>query len=142
MPTVLITGASSGIGAAAAALLAERGFRVFGSSRNIDRARERMSNVTWLRMDVTDERSVEDGLATIADAAGGIDALVCCAGFGIFGSIEETSLDRARAQFETNFFGTLIPIRAVLPAMRGRRAGRIVVVGSLAGRAPIPFQAH
>ena len=49
---------------------------------------------------------------------------------------------RARAQFETNYFGTLLPLRAVLPAMRARKAGRIVVVGSLAGRAPIPFQAH
>ena len=56
--------------------------------------------------------------------------------------MEETTAERARAQLETNYFGTLLPLRAVLPGMRARGSGRIVVVGSLAGRAPIPFQAH
>jgi len=139
---VLITGASSGIGAAAAALLAARGFRVFGASRNVDAARQRISRAEWLSMDVTDEASVDAGVKEVVARAGQVDALVCCAGFGIFGSIEETSVERTKAQFETNFFGTLIPIRVVLPAMRERRGGRILVVGSLSGRAPIPFQAH
>ena len=93
-------------------------------------------------MDVRDEASVEAGVRRAAEATGGLDALVCAAGYGVFGSVEETSSARARAQLETNYFGTLLPLRAVLPAMRARGAGRIVVVGSLAGRAPIPFQAH
>ena len=61
---------------------------------------------------------------------------------GIFGSVEEVSIDEARRQFETNFFGVLRTVRAALPAMREAGHGRIVLVGSLAGRAPIPFQAH
>ena len=69
------------------------------------------------------------------------DALVCNAGYGIFGSVEEVSLSQAIDQFETNFFGTLRALRAVLPGMRGARRGRVVLVGYLAGRAPIPFQA-
>jgi short-subunit dehydrogenase len=93
-------------------------------------------------MDVTDEAAVERGLREIALRAGPLDAFVCSAGHGIFGSVEETSLARARAQMETNFFGVLNVVRGALPGMRERGQGRIVVVGSLAGRAPIPFQAH
>ena len=136
---VLVTGASSGIGAATAALLAERGHRVFAASR---RAHAQTSAVRHVTMDVRDERSVRAGIDDVVSQAGRLDALVCCAGVGIFGSVEETSLERARAQFETNVFGTLNPIRAALPGMRAQRSGRIVIVGSLAGRAPIPFQAH
>jgi NAD(P)-dependent dehydrogenase (short-subunit alcohol dehydrogenase family) len=136
---VLVTGASSGIGAATAALLTQRGFAVFGASRR--RAGE-PSAFRHLAMDVRDEAAVRRGIEEVLAETGRLDALVCCAGFGVFGSVEETSLERARAQFETNVFGTLNPIRAVLPHMRASRAGRIVVVGSLAGRAPIPFQAH
>ncbi len=136
---VIVTGASSGIGAATAVLLTQRGFTVFGASR---RPAAEPSAVRHLAMDVRDEAAVRRGIDEVLAQAGRLDALVCCAGFGVFGSVEETSLERARAQFETNVFGTLNPIRAVLPHMRESRAGRIVVVGSLAGRAPIPFQAH
>jgi NAD(P)-dependent dehydrogenase (short-subunit alcohol dehydrogenase family) len=137
--TVLITGASSGIGAATATLLAANGYRVFGTSR---RPPASSGAVRWLAMDVRDEASVADGVRTLLAEAGSLDALVCNAGIGIFGSVEETDLARARAQFETNVFGTLIPVRAVLSAMRARGRGRIVIVGSLAGRATIPFQTH
>lgn len=134
MPTVLITGASSGIGAAAARLLAEKGWTVIGASRR----KPASPKERWVEMDVRDEASVHKAI----EQAGPLDALVCNAGFGIFGSIEEVDLDRARAQFDTNVFGTLAPIRAVLPGMRARKHGRIVVVGSLAGRVTIPFQVH
>lgn len=136
---MLVTGASSGIGAATAALLAARGFRVWGTSR---RPPAQPGAIRWLAMDVRDEASVAAGIARVTEEAGVLDALVCNAGMGIFGSVEEVSLTRAREQFDTNVFGTLAPLRAVLPAMRTRGAGRIVVVGSLSGRAPIPFQAH
>lgn len=136
---VLITGASSGIGAAAAKRLAERGIRVFGTSRRAQPAR---GGIEWIAMDVCNDGSVRDGVAKVIELGGNIDALVCNAGYGIFGSVEEVSLDEARAQFETNVFGVLRCVRAVLPGMRERGRGRIVVVGSLAGRAPIPFQAH
>jgi NAD(P)-dependent dehydrogenase (short-subunit alcohol dehydrogenase family) len=93
-------------------------------------------------MDVRQEESVRAGFALVRQRVGHLDALVCNAGFGIFGSIEEVPLATAREQFETNVFGVLACVRAVLPDFRSRSAGRIVLVGSLAGRAPIPFQAH
>jgi NAD(P)-dependent dehydrogenase (short-subunit alcohol dehydrogenase family) len=138
-PAVLVTGASSGIGAATAALLATRGFAVFGASR---RPAAGSGGVRFVAMDVRDEDATRRGVDAVLAAAGRLDGLVCNAGYGIFGSVEEVSLERARSQFETNVFGTLNVIRAALPSMRERRAGRIVVVGSLAGRAPIPFQVH
>jgi NAD(P)-dependent dehydrogenase (short-subunit alcohol dehydrogenase family) len=137
--TVLVTGASSGIGAATATYLSAHGFRVFGTSR---RPPSHAPEFTWLAMDVRDEASVAAAVARVLGDGGRIDGLVCNAGMGIFGSVEEVSTARAREQFETNVFGTLHPLRAVLPAMRAQGAGRIVLVGSLAARAPIPFQAH
>jgi short-subunit dehydrogenase len=138
-PVALVTGASSGIGASAGRLLTGRGFRTFGTSRH---EMPPETGIEWIRMDVTDEAAVGVGVREVLARAGRIDALVCAAGYGIFGSVEETSLARARAQLETNFFGVLSVVRAVLPGMRERGKGRVVVVGSLAGRAPIPFQAH
>jgi NAD(P)-dependent dehydrogenase (short-subunit alcohol dehydrogenase family) len=138
LPTVLVTGASSGIGAATAAYLAARGFRVFGSSRRPPAG----VPLTWVAMDVRDEASVAAAVARVLADAGRLDALVCNAGVGIFGSVEEVSAARVQEQFETNVFGTLHPVRAVLPAMRAQGGGRIVLVGSLAARAPIPFQGH
>jgi NAD(P)-dependent dehydrogenase (short-subunit alcohol dehydrogenase family) len=93
-------------------------------------------------MDVRDEEAVRAGVALASRSAGRLDALVCNAGFGIFGSIEEVPLATAREQFDTNLFGVLSCVRAVLPEFRTRGSGRIVLVGSLAGRVPIPFQAH
>jgi short-subunit dehydrogenase len=141
-PSVLVTGASSGIGAATARLLGERGFQVFGTSRHPERLRAEPAGLRWIAMDVREEESVRAGLAEVRAASAGLDALVCNAGVGIFGSVEEVELARARELFETNFFGALRLLRAVLPAMREAGRGRVVVVGSLAGRAPIPFQAH
>jgi NAD(P)-dependent dehydrogenase (short-subunit alcohol dehydrogenase family) len=141
-PSVLITGASSGIGAATAAHLAARGFRVVGTSRHPESAAARAPELQWVAMDVRDEASVREGVSQALAAVGHLDAAVCNAGYGIFGSVEEVTLAAAREQFETNFFGVLATLRAVLPGMREAGRGRIAVVGSLAGRAPIPFQAH
>jgi NAD(P)-dependent dehydrogenase (short-subunit alcohol dehydrogenase family) len=140
-PSVLVTGASSGIGAATADLLAARGFRVCGTARDPERAAKRAPHLAWVAMDVRDDDSVREGVKRAIDGRG-LDALVCNAGFGIFGSIEEVPLAAAREQFETNWFGTLRVLREALPALRSAPAARIAIVGSLAGRAPIPFQAH
>lgn len=97
-------------------------------------------------MDVCDEASVAAGVARVQEAAGRIDAVVCNAGFGIFGSVEDVSIADAQRQFDTNFFGVLRVLRAALPGMREAASqggdARVVLVGSLAARAPIPFQAH
>jgi NAD(P)-dependent dehydrogenase (short-subunit alcohol dehydrogenase family) len=140
--SVLITGASSGIGAASADLLAQRGFRVAGTSRDPERAALRAPHIAWVAMDVRDDVSVTEGVQQAIDRMGSLDALVCNAGIGVFGSVEEVPLYAAREQFETNWFGTLRALRAALPQLRRSGAARVVVVGSLAGRAPIPFQAH
>lgn len=140
--TVLITGASSGIGAAAARRLAGDGFRVFGTTRHPARLAPDAPEIQWIGMDVCDEESVQAAVAAVLASDARLDAVVCNAGFGIFGSVEEVPLERARAQFETNVFGTLATLRAALPALRMVGSGRAVLVGSLAGRAPIPFQAH
>ena len=137
-----MTGASSGIGAAAARLLRERGFEVFGTSRRPEQLGAGVPDIRWIPMDVCDEDSVREGVAQVLSAVPRLDALVCNAGFGIFGSVEEVSIAAAKEQFETNFFGTLRTLRAVIPHLREARRGRIAIVGSIAGRAPIPFQVH
>ncbi len=137
--TILVTGASSGIGEAVAKRLADRGDRVFGTSRS---RREDAAGIEWLALDVQQDASVDTAIAELAKRAETIDAAVLSAGFGIFGSVEDVSIEAAKAQFETNYFGVLRCLRALLPIMRAQGHGRLLVVGSLAGRAPIPFQSH
>src|SRR5690348_437252 len=123
---VLVTGVSSGIGQATATLLANRGFRVFGTMRrNPTEPNESLQNVEVVQLDVRDEESVRSGVRTVLDRAGRIDALVNNAGYALIGSSEETSIEEAKDLFETNFFGVLRMSRAVLPIMRGQRYGRI-----------------
>lgn len=138
--SALITGASSGIGLATARQLVTSGFEVFGTSRQPTPELE--PRIRWIAMDVGDEASVKKGVAQVLEATPRLDALVCNAGFGIFGSVEEVSEAAAQRQFDTNVFGVLRTLRAVVPSMREARGGRIVLVGSLAAHAPIPFQAH
>jgi NAD(P)-dependent dehydrogenase (short-subunit alcohol dehydrogenase family) len=139
---VLITGASAGIGAATARELSAHGFAVYGTSRRPQALPAGAPPIEWLAMDVRDEASVKAGMAELLRRAGRLDALVCNAGFGIFGSVEEVSIADAQAQLDTNFFGVLRTLRAALPQLRAQPGSRVVLVGSLAGRAPIPFQAH
>jgi NAD(P)-dependent dehydrogenase (short-subunit alcohol dehydrogenase family) len=139
--TVLVTGASSGIGRATAELLAASGFRVFGASRRPPPAPLAGVHDAWLQVDVRDAASVDAAVRDLVSAAGALHAVVCCAGYSGFGSVEEATIEQARGQLETNVIGTLTVLRATLPRLRATR-GRVVVVGSLAGRAPIPFQAH
>jgi NAD(P)-dependent dehydrogenase (short-subunit alcohol dehydrogenase family) len=137
--TVLITGASSGLGAEMAAKMIALGWCVFGTSR---RPPASQSGIRWIEMDVCDDDSVAAALESVYQQTDHLDGLVCNAGWGIYGSVEETSLERVRAQFETNFYGVLRVLTPVLKRMRERNAGRILLVGSLSGRAPIPFQTH
>jgi len=140
--SVLITGASAGIGAATARLLARHGFEVFGTSRRPEATGDDRPEIHWVEMDVCRDDSVRSAVDRVLDATDRLDALVCNAGMGIFGSVEEVSIATAKRQFETNFFGVLRTLRAVLPHMRKARRGRIAIVGSLARLAPIPFQGH
>jgi NAD(P)-dependent dehydrogenase (short-subunit alcohol dehydrogenase family) len=134
---VLVTGASSGAGQATARLLAERGYRVFGTSRNPGAGAT--SAAEMLPLDVRSDDSVAACLVAVSGAAGRLDVLVNNAGYEQAGALEELSLDEARAQFETNFFGVVRMVKAVLPLMRRQQGGRIINVSSLSGLSPIPF---
>jgi NAD(P)-dependent dehydrogenase (short-subunit alcohol dehydrogenase family) len=134
---VLITGASSGIGQACARHLGRRGYQVFGTSRRPQPGAEEPFEL--IPMDVTDEDSIHQGVATVLARAGRLDAVVNNAGFGFGGAVEDTSIDEAREMFEANFFGMLRVCRAVLPHLRERRAGTIVNVSSLGGLFAQPF---
>ncbi|MGA2664926.1 MAG: SDR family NAD(P)-dependent oxidoreductase [Nitrososphaerales archaeon] len=134
----LVTGASSGFGKAIATLLAGNGFDVYGTSRRPERPES--DGFRMLALDVTSDESVSACVRSVLDGAGRIDLLVNNAGFVMSGAIEETSVEEAKAQFETNFFGVMRVTREVLPAMRERRSGRIVMMGSVGGLLPSPFE--
>lgn len=136
--TVLITGARTGIGRACAEALAQSGYRVYGTSRHPPR--EEAPPFKWLPMDVDDSASVDDGIAQIVAETGGLDVVVNNAGFGYGGAIEDTSVEEAKALFETNFFGVLRVCRAVLPVMRRQGHGLIVNISSIGGVMGLPYQ--
>jgi len=126
---------SGGLGREIALAAIARGDTVFGTVRKpADADAFELLGGHALVLDVTDEASVKAGVAE-AEKAGAIDVLVNNAGYGLVGAVEETSLDELRAQFETNVVGPLALLKAVLPAMRARRAGRIINVTSVSGLA-------
>lgn len=136
----LVTVATSGIGKSTALKLRKKGFVVYGAARREDRLRElERDGVRTLRMDVTDEDSMRDGINTIIDDAGRIDVLINCAGYGVVGAIEDVDPEDARRQFEVNVFGPMALVRLVAPYMREQGYGRIVNVSSIAGKAPAPL---
>lgn len=134
----LITGASSGIGKACAERLARRGFRVYGTSRRASFPPAGEEGL--IPMDVNDDVSVRTGVDFVLGREGRLDVLINNAGFGIAGAVEDTSVEEARAQFETNFFGVLRVCRAVLPTMRAQGSGYIVNISSIGGLIGLPFQ--
>jgi len=134
---VLITGASAGIGRATADRLQGSGWTVVGASRR------GASSGGWqgLTMDVDDDDDVARGVSGVLSEHGRLDALVAAAGWGLAGPVEATPIAEAKAQLETNFWGAVRVVQASLPAMRERRAGRIVLVSSIGGLIALPFQA-
>jgi len=135
--TWLITGISSGLGRSLAEAVVKRGDRVVGTARSEEVAKAFSAlapkRATGLVLDVTDEKAVLRAVSHVESDIGPVDILVNNAGYGIVGGVEETSLEEARAQFETNVFGALAVMQAVLPFMRARRAGRIVNITSVSG---------
>ena len=139
--SVLVTGASRGIGHALARELAARGHEVFGTSRSWPAASAE-DDFFRLEVDVTEDQSVSAAVEQILSKSGRIDVLVNNAGVSLSGPVEETPLPAARDVFEANYFGMSRLIGAVLPHMRARGSGTIVNVGSAAGKIGIPFQGH
>ncbi len=138
-PVALISGASSGIGAAIATALAEHGYRVFGTARDPGKS-PKLPGVEMLALDVRNPTSVQDCVRAVLERAGQIDVLVNNAGVAFVGAAEECSDAEIAAQFEVNFYGVVRMTRAVLPSMRERRRGHIINMSSLAARTATPFQ--
>jgi NAD(P)-dependent dehydrogenase (short-subunit alcohol dehydrogenase family) len=138
--TVLITGGTDGLGKAAALALAEKGYRVFAAGRSaekraeIDRlAAEKKLSLESLELDVCDDGSVNRAVQQVLQKAGAIDVLVNNAGVGFMAVVEELKIEDLRRNYETNVFGLLRVTQAVLPHMRERRQGRILMLSSVAG---------
>lgn len=136
----IVTGASSGIGEATAARLAQAGYEVYGTSRRGAQAGKR--SFEMLALDVTSDASVEAAVSEVVRSAGRIDLLVNNAGFGVApAGAEESSIEQAESIFATNFFGVVRMTRAVVPHMRRQGGGRIINIGSVLGFLPMPYGA-
>ena len=142
----LVTGSSSGIGYETALLLARNGFDTFATMRNMNKSKE-ITEVSKkedlplkvMQLDVNDDRSVADAINNILNEKKSIEVVVNNAGYGLMGSVEDSSLDEIKAQFDTNFFGAIRVIKEVIPIMRKQRTGTIVNVSSVAGRIGFPM---
>jgi NAD(P)-dependent dehydrogenase (short-subunit alcohol dehydrogenase family) len=142
----LVTGSSSGIGYETALLLARNGIDTFATMRNMNKSKEiteiaRKENLPLrvLQLDVTDDSSVVNAINNILNEKKSIDVVVNNAGYGLMGSVEDSSLDEIKAQFETNFFGAIRVMKEVIPIMRKQKTGTIVNVSSVAGRIGFPM---
>ncbi len=147
MAVVLITGCSSGFGKLAAVAFSRRGDTVFATMRNPGKAgplkqaaSEANVHVEILQLDVTDPASVERAVVEVIAAAGSIDVLVNNAGIGAVAAVEDFDDDEIQRVFDTNLFGAIRLIRAVLPHMRARWSGRIINIGSMSGVVPSHFR--
>ncbi len=139
--TVLITGASSGIGKASATLFADRGWNVVATMRNPDDGSDLVSHdkVLVTRLDLLDSDSIDEAVAAGLERFGTIDVLLNNAGYGAYGPLEATPMSVIRRQFDVNVFGLVETIQAVLPAMRAQRSGVIVNISSVGGRITYPL---
>lgn len=135
---VLVTGASSGIGKSIAAFLSEKDMKVYGTSRKP----QNNQNVpfTFVALDVLDTTSITAAISFIIEEEGKLDVLVNNAGMGITGPIEDTPTDEMRKVFDTNLFGAIDVMKAVLPQMRKQQSGTIINVTSIAGYMGLPFR--
>ncbi|WP_353778588.1 SDR family NAD(P)-dependent oxidoreductase [Winogradskyella sp. 3972H.M.0a.05] len=135
---VLITGGSSGIGKSIGEYLLEKGEKIYGTSRNPDRYKD--SKFPLLTLDVADKSTIDNCVKRIIEQEGRLDVLINNAGAGITGPIEEIPEEEIKANFETNFFGPINVIKAILPSMRSQRQGLIINITSIAGYMGLPFR--
>jgi NAD(P)-dependent dehydrogenase (short-subunit alcohol dehydrogenase family) len=139
--TVLITGASSGLGRATSTLFPQNGWNVVATMRSPERETEltKQENTLVTRLDVEDATSINAAVASGIDRFGRIDALINNAGYGAYGALEATPEDKIRRQFEVNVFGLLATTKAVLPHFRTNRSGTVVNISSIGGRLAFPL---
>ena len=139
--TVLITGASSGFGKAAAKLFHTNGWNVIATMRSPEKETDlsTLSNVFVTKLDVTDKLSIQKAVAAGIEKYGKIDVLVNNAGYGALGALEAATEEQVKQQFDVNFFGLIAVTKAVLPGMRKQKSGIIINVSSVGGRITFPF---
>lgn len=135
---VLLTGASGGIGTVTAELLLSKGYKVYGTTRNLNSAPKTPYN--QLQLDVTEEDSVKECVLEVMNKEGRIDILINNAGYALCGALKDISIEQLKENFETNFFGVHRMIQEIVPFMIKQNSGQIINVGSFAGRLGIPFQ--
>lgn len=142
----VVTGSSSGIGFETSLALARNGFYTYATMRNPEKSNLITKIATTeklplqaLSIDVNIEKSVTEGINKILNESERIDVLVNNAGFDLTGPLEETSMDEIKGQFETNLFGAIRTMQAVIPTMRNQRSGKIVNITSVGGKLAIPF---
>lgn len=136
---ILITGCSTGIGRASADLLVKAGYTVYATARREESLAElAAAGARTIRLDVTDEESMRAAVATVSQAHGSVGTLINNAGYGEYGTIEETDLDAVRRMFETNVFGLARLTQLCLPGMREAGGGLVLNVGSMGGRIAFP----
>lgn len=135
---VLITGGSSGIGLSIAIYLQDAGYRVYGTSRNPDRYPE--LPIDLMAMDVQNSESIENAVQEILVKETTIDVLINNAGVGITGPLEETPIEEVQHAMDTNFYGPLRVLQAVLPVMRKQKGGRVINITSIAGYMGLPYR--
>jgi NAD(P)-dependent dehydrogenase (short-subunit alcohol dehydrogenase family) len=139
---VLVTGCSSGIGAATATRLAKSGHLVYATARRIDDLAALQPGCRALALDVTDEASMSAAVDAVVAEHGRVGALVNNAGYGEYGAVEDVSMERVRRQFETNVFGLARLCQLALPSMRAAGRGRIVNISSMGGRLTFPYAGY
>lgn len=144
--TVLVTGCSSGIGLATCHVLSRNDFITFGTVRNLSKANKIQDLIDReslplkiLHLDVNDNQSIKLAVKRILSDTGRLDVLINNAGYGMFGPIEEITTQEVKNQFETNFFGTIRVIKAIVPIMRKQGNGLIVNISSMVGRFGVPL---
>lgn len=142
----LITGASSGIGFETSLTLARNEFRTFATMRNLSKSRKireiakkERPPLTVIPLDVNDNASIRMAIQNILAEARRIDVVINNAGYGLFGAVEDLSMDKIIDQFETNFFGVVRVVKSVLPIMRNQRSGTLINISSMVGRVAMPL---
>lgn len=144
METILITGACSGIGLSLAQNLHRKGYKVFGTSRTPEKYKDKFGAMGFelLPLDITSTESIRNGVSLLLEQTSSIDVLINNAGIVVVGSAEETDIELAEQQINTNFWGAVNMTRAVLPLMRKQKSGKIITIGSLAGLIGVPFESY
>jgi len=139
---VLVTGASAGIGKATALQLINEGYIVYGAARRVENMKELVDAGGYaLKMDVLNEEQMAAGIHEITEKHSGVDVLVNNAGYAVYGSVEDITIDEARRQFEVNIFGLARLTQLVLPNMREKKSGTIINISSIGGKIFTPLGA-